>query len=278
MKWNIITDSSCDLFPEENQTGEIQFSSVPFVISVGDQEFVDDETLDLPRMLQAMAHEKHASHTACPSPAVWLEQFEKAENSIAITISANLSGSMNSALTARDMALEKDPNKKILILDSRSTGPELVLCVEKIREMIEKGATMEEIEAWGNRFFDDTKVLFALCSFNNLVKNGRMSKMKGILAQALGMWGIGCGSLEGTILIEGKTRGEKKAVKMLVQSMQEKGYAGGKACISHCENPVLAETLKKNIQESWPEAEVEILPTRGLCSYYAEHKGLILSF
>ena len=56
-------------------------------------------------------------------------KFEKADRTFAITISSQLSGSMNSALTARDLALEADPDKKIAVLDSRSTGPELVLCV-----------------------------------------------------------------------------------------------------------------------------------------------------
>lgn len=46
MKWNIVTDSSCDLFPGTLEDSEIQISSVPFIISVGDRDFIDDETLD----------------------------------------------------------------------------------------------------------------------------------------------------------------------------------------------------------------------------------------
>lgn len=98
MKWSIVTDSSCDLLPMSRQNGEIQISSVPFVISIGNQDFVDDENLDTQEMLQAMEHEKALSHTSCPSPNAWLGQFEKADYIIAITISSQLSGSMNSAL------------------------------------------------------------------------------------------------------------------------------------------------------------------------------------
>ena len=78
--------------------------------------------------------------------------------------------------------------------------------------------------------------------------------------------------------MKGKTRGSKKAVKMLVASMQEKGIRGDKASISHCDNFALAETLKKSILEVWKNAEIEILPTRGLCSYYAERGGMIISY
>ena len=124
MNWNIITDSSCDLLPSASPDGRIRLTSVPFTIRIGERDFVDDEHLDTLEMLSAMEHERSASHTSCPTPDAWLAQFEQADCAIAITISSQLSGSMNSALAARDMALEKDPDKKIVILDSFSTGPE----------------------------------------------------------------------------------------------------------------------------------------------------------
>ena len=278
MKWNIVTDSSCDLMPMSRQNGEIQISSVPFTISIGGQDFVDDENLDTRTMLQAMEREESASHTSCPSPAAWLAEFEKADYTIAITISSQLSGSMNSAMTAKEMALEHNSQKKIAVIDSRSTGPELVLCVEEIEKLIRRGADFDDIVLHAVNYLKKTKVQFALSSFDNLVKNGRMSKVTGFLAKALGMWGIGGGSEEGKIVIEGKTRGAKRAVKMLMDRMLEKGYRGEKTAISHCDNPALAEALKKSILAVWKNAEIEILPTRGICSYYAERGGLIVSY
>lgn len=278
MKWNIVTDSSCDLLPMSRQNGEIQISSVPFTITIGNQDFVDDENLDTQKMLLAMEREKSASHTSCPSPNAWLRQFEKADNVIAITISSQLSGSMNSANVAKEMALEQNPQKKIAVIDSRSTGPELVLCVEEIEKLIRRGADFEDIVLHAMYFLKKTKIQFALSSFDNLVKNGRMDRMTGFIARALGMWGIGGGSEEGKIVMEGKTRGAKKAVKLLIESMRDKGFRGEKAAISHCDNLPLAESLKKGILEVWKNAEVEILPTRGLCSYYAERGGLIVSY
>ncbi len=278
MKWNIVTDSSCDLLPMSRGNGEIQISSVPFVISVGNQDFVDDEYLDAQEMLRAMEQEKAASHTSCPSPNAWLTQFEKADYIIAITISSQLSGSMNSAMVAKEMALEQNPQKKIAVIDSRSTGPELALCVEEIEKLIRRGTDFEDIVLHATTFLKRTKVLFALSSFDNLIKNGRISKITGAIARALGMWGIGGGSDEGKIVMEGKVRGAKKAVKALIEKMREKGFRGDKIAISHCDNSMLAETLKESILEIWKNAEIEILPTRGLCSYYAERGGLIVSY
>ena len=278
MKWNIVTDSSCDLPSVNRSSQDIQISSVPFTISVGAQDFVDDENLDTQRMLCAMEQEKSASHTSCPAPNAWLAQFEKADCTIAITISSQLSGSMNSAMVAREMALEQEPQKKIAVIDSRSTGPELALCVEEIEKQIQSGVSFENIVSYATSFLKKTRVMFALSSFDNLIKNGRMSKIAGFIAKKLGMWGIGGGSDEGKIVVEGKTRGAKNAVEMLINKMKEKGFSGYKAAISHCDNPSLAEALKKRILEIWKNAEVEIFPTKGLCSYYAERGGLIVSY
>ena len=54
MKWNIVADSSCDLFDTDLSDPEIGFVTVPFVLQVGEREFLDDAGLSVPEMLDAM--------------------------------------------------------------------------------------------------------------------------------------------------------------------------------------------------------------------------------
>lgn len=278
MRWNIVTDSSCDLPPAGDESELVRVSSVPFVISVGEKDFIDDVGLDTESMLRAMEQSKSASHTSCPTPQSWIEEFEKADQSIAITISSQLSGSMYSARIARDIVVERDPGKKIAILDSCSTGPELAICEERLLEMIRAGWDFERIVSAAEATLKRTHVAFALSSFDNLVKNGRMSRIVGFLARKLSMWGIGVGSEEGVIDIRGKARGSLAALAMLVEEMKQRGFAGGRTMISHCQNRKLAEKLRDMIRNLWPQCEVRILAARGLCSYYAERGGLILAY
>ena len=200
------------MFGFEKEHENIVFSSVPFTISVGDENFVDDRNLDVDGMIDSMDACAEASHTACPSPHAWQEKFEQEGNVIAITISSKLSGSYNSACAAKDMVLEEQPDKKIAVIDSRSAGSELVLLVKKICELIESGADFETVVEKAELYSRHTHVVFALSSFNNLVKNGRMSKIVGFVANKLGFWGIGIGSEQGTIEIKQKIRGSKKAL------------------------------------------------------------------
>ena len=120
MAWMIVCDSSCEIRELEHPSAGVQFALVPFKIRVGEREYVDLATLNVPQMLQAMTDYNGASTTACPSPEEWAEYFLQADNCIALTISSNLSGSYNAAVAARTMVLEEHPEKKIFILDTLS--------------------------------------------------------------------------------------------------------------------------------------------------------------
>ena len=114
----------------------MQFSLVPFKIRVGEREYVDLATLNVPQMLQAMTDYNGASTTACPSPEEWAELFLMADKSIALTISHNLSGSYNAALAAREMVLEEHPEKQIFVLDTLSCSGALAGAAELANKLI----------------------------------------------------------------------------------------------------------------------------------------------
>ena len=95
MAWMIVSDTSCDIRELSPLSPGVQFSLVPFKIRIGEREYVDLPTLNVPQMIQAMTDYNGASTTACPSPEEWAEKFLQADQVIAMTISSNLSGSYN---------------------------------------------------------------------------------------------------------------------------------------------------------------------------------------
>ena len=113
MNWKIVADSSCDLMQKDIAGAEPDFSTVPFVITIGGREYEDNEALDTLAMVTDMEQCEEAGCTACPSPMSWVSEFAGAEQVIAITISSQLSGSFNSACLGRDLALESQPEKKV---------------------------------------------------------------------------------------------------------------------------------------------------------------------
>ena len=60
--------------------------------------------------------------------------------------------------------------------------------------------------------------------------------------------------------------------------MKGLGYKGGLVVIDNCLNPRTSASLKEMLLAEYPDAEIRIEPTRGLCSFYAEKGGLMIGF
>ena len=190
----------------------------------------------------------------------------------------DLSGSYNSACTAKQMVLEEDPDRKIEILNSRGTGPSLNMIIYKLRDLILQGLTFEEVCQRIHEYMEDHKLIFALSSYHNLVNNGRMPKIAGIVLGHLGLWGVGIASEEGTIKMKKIAKGGKRTLQVIMNDFKERVANKGCIVISHCNNEEFAANLRKAVMSIYPDMEVRIMNTRGLCSYYAEQGGIIVGF
>ena len=276
--WHLVSDTSCDLHTLEGSGGAFDFSTIPFSIRIGDKEYIDDESMPVEEMLTANENHAEMAQTSCPSPEDWREKFAAEGPVIAFTISSALSGSYNSACTAKQMLQEENPGKQIAVIDSRATGPEVAMLILKARELILAGRSFEETEEALNREAEKIHTVFALASYHNLIKAGRVSRLIGFIAGHLGFWGIGIGSDEGEIAIRGKARGDRSMIRFLVDEIRKIGTAGNQILISHCQNLRNAASLKEQLEEAFRGIKVSLMETRGLDSFYAERRGLIVGF
>ena len=273
---NIVADSCCDL-RETIKTDEYSFVTVPFTFEFDNASYVDDDSIDINALLNSIETCKEAGKTACPPAGMWYEYFKQEGDAIAVTISSNLSGSYNSACAAKQMILEEFPDKKVAVIDVKSTGPENAMTINHMIEDIKNHKSFEEVVDGANEFARVTHTIFTLSSFNNLIKNGRMSAIKGLIAEKLGFWGIGIGSDEGTIEVIDKVRGEGKTARRIVEVIKE-NRSGNLITISHVNNIDMANRIKDELLAYDPNIKIDILETRGLDSFYAERGGIIIGY
>lgn len=279
MLWHLVADTSCDLFRLEGGEGIFDFATIPFTIRIGDREYTDNENISVEDMLSANESRVDSAGTSCPSPDEWLQKFSAPGPVLAFTISSALSGSYNSACTARTMLQEEEPDKQIFVIDSRATGPEEAMLIWKARELILAGAQdPAEVARKLNEEAEKLHTIFALASYHNLIRAGRVSRLIGFIAGHLGFWGIGIGDEKGEIAIRGKARGDKSMIRFLMEEIRRIGVAGKQVVISHCQNEKDALALKEQLTAAFAGLAVTILSTRGLDSYYAERRGLIIGF
>ncbi len=270
----IVADSSSDVFEFEG----IPFASSPLKIITAQKEYVDNGRLDTENMVNELLSYSGKSSTACPSPSDWLDAFGDAKFVFCITITSNLSGSYNSALIAKEDYETLHPDRKVFVFDSLSTGPEMKLIIEKIVELINEGFEFEEVCHKVTSYSERTGLLFMLESMRNLANNGRVSHLTAKAAGLLGIRVVGKASDIGTLEVLDKCRGEKKALRNILENMINLGFKGGKVRISHCFNIAAAESLKSIITETFPDALTEIYSAGGLVSFYAEKGGLLVGF
>ena len=282
MTWKIVSDSSCDLRAASFHSDSVAFELVPLRIQVGAQAFLDSDQLSVPELLAAMAAEKAASSTACPSPAAFARAFETADRVVCVTISSNLSGTYHAACIGREMVLEEHPEKQICVLDSRAASGAMVLLIRRAQALMEAagdGGDFQAICDQLRRYQATLRTCFTLENFDNLIKNGRMRPLVGTLLHSLGIHVIADATPQGTIHVADKARGEQKTYRAIAALMSSsKDCAGAEVVISHCENLAGALALKEQILASLPVKSVDILSCRGLTSFYAMEKGLIVGY
>ena len=272
MKRKIVADSSCDMW----ELNGVDFAVAPMTISTDNKHYVDNQELDVHLMSEELAKYKGVSHTACPSVGSWLDCYEGFDEIFVITLTGAMSGTYNSAMTAKGIYEEENENVKVHVFDSLSTGPEMRLLIEKLKEMIEEDLPFEEIVEKGQDYLNHSRLFFALKSLHNFAMNGRVSKT---VASAIGVLNISIfatASEEGTIQQISKCRGEKKVVKSMIEHLENAGYHGGKVRISHADNLKLAHNVRDKILELYPNADIIVYPMGGLCTYYAEIGGLLV--
>ncbi|HWP52311.1 MAG TPA: DegV family protein [Clostridia bacterium] len=279
--WQLVADSSCDLDPENFDTGEIPFATVPLKIIVGDKEFVDLPETEVNQMFAAMKAFAGAATSSCPSPHAFAEQFCKAAHTIAVTITSGLSGSYNCAVQAMNMVLDEHPDKKIHVVDSRSTAGSMVLILRQLKKLVEQGIPFDDIVRQIESYRDSMKIIFSLANFDNLVKNGRMSRAAGVLATALNIRAVATNTAEGVIEVIEKPRGEKRAIERMVALMgRYKDMTGKPVVITHCNNPGAVRIMCDLIKATYgtKDSDITILECACLTSFYAGDQGLLLSF
>lgn len=278
MSYKIIVDSCGELTEEMKKDGH--FASVPLELDVDGYHVIDDETFNQAEFLEKVSQSKNCPKSSCPSPQKYVEAFEgDAEDIYIVTLSAELSGSYNSAVLARNLYLEEHDDKNIYIFNSRSASVGETLIALHVQELAEQGLSFDEVVAQGEDYIANQDIYFILENLETLRKNGRLSNLKALVASALNIKPVMGATPEGTICQLGQARGMGKALDQMVAAMLKNVKDGEKKilAISHCNCPERAELLKEKVEKQAFFREIIILDTRGVSTMYANDGGVIMS-
>ncbi len=166
----IVTDSTCDLTPE--QASQIGIDAIAHLhVRFGNDSYVDGVTLGRQQFLTLLKENPNFPTTSQPSVGDFVEIYEqfKGDPIVSIHISRSLSGTIASAEAACPMV-----NGDITVIDSRSLNAGMTLLLAEAARMARSGASARDIKERIESLVPRTRLNFALESLESLQRGGRV--------------------------------------------------------------------------------------------------------
>lgn len=228
--YQIISDGSCDLTPEWAK--EHQVTVVPFYVSFDSEKYLKENVeLGIRDFYQQMVdNPKVYPKSSMPSVQDYADVFEPLAKAgtpvICICITTKFSGSMQSAINAREMILEDYPEAEITIIDSTiNTVLQGLYVMEAVRlrdagvGYQESVKRLEEIKSTG-------RIFFTVGDIEYLKHGGRIGKVAGVAGSLLGIRPV-ITLKQGEIFPSGIGRSRKsttsKCIDLLINYIKENG-------------------------------------------------------
>lgn len=251
-KIKIITDSTCDLSREVVEKYDIEV--IPLLVNFGEESYLDGPEMNFEGLIKKIEDTGLFPTTAQVIPQRFFEIYKKYLDEgfkiISIHLSSKMSGTYQSACIAKNM-LETD---NIFVIDSMNVTTGLGTLVIYASRMLEKGMEIEEIVKELENAKPHVKSMLLFNSLDHLVKGGRLSKTAGFIGNMLGIKPMLCVK-DGEMEVVDKVRGSKKALKNIVEYLEELDVKE--------DNPIILLNAKGEdidiLREKLKEKNVEIL-------------------
>ena len=274
-KIKLITDSSCDLNKDIIEKYNIHV--VPLNVHFGEDTYMDGE-LDKKEFYDRMSTSKELPKTSCPSPEKFMSSYEGDENVIVFTIASKLSGTYSTAILAKNMILEDNPNKKIAVIDTDTGSIAQGQYVVKAAKLIAEGKSFEEVVEAIETLKKDHFFYGSLETLDNAIKGGRVNPVAGKLINVLNMKMIvkvGNGEVKPIDSARGSNNSIKKVIGKISDVISEGNYTS--LAIAHANCLDKAEKIKEMILKDHKFDEITISEIGSVMGVYAAEGAVLVS-
>ena len=259
-KVKVFTDSAADLPQEMLERYDI--GVVPILVTFPDRSYADGVELSASEFYRLMDDSPKLPITSQPSPHDFVQAFspflEASLAIVSVNLSSGLSGTVESALLAKDTLGDKA--RELHIVDSQAASMGQGALVLLAAYLAEQGRSAKEIVQAVQAARQKLVHLFTLDTMENMVKGGRVSRAKGTLGDLLNIKPILFLDDAGKIDLLDKVRGRKKSLKYLLDSYTSHAKPSGYPYlgISHADSLEEAREVAEQMQTLQPDTPVVI--------------------
>ncbi len=256
---SIVTDSSSDLSEEIVRAHGIHVT--PMALVDGDRSYRDGIDITAEEFHARLDDDGPVPTTSQPSPADYMESFERAAEDGEAVLAVILSSTLSGAFASAEAAARRFHGVPVHLFDSLGASLLQGLLTLKATEMAERAVPPEEIVAELKRIREQSGILFTVDTFDRLLASGRVSRGRAILGSVLSVKPILGMTPDGSVVPMGKALGRIRARGALIDAMAARMPAGAKKVrfgIVHVAYPEVIEPIRAELQRRWG-SDVEIL-------------------
>jgi DegV family protein with EDD domain len=270
-KWNIalVTDSTCDL-PQE-VLDFYQINMLPININFGENHYLDKLTItpdQFYRLLDTSPdHPKSAQVNEKAFTNLYSHLASHYDSVIAIHLSDKLSGTFNSSQRAAQ-TISREFSKPVTVLNSNSISGALGLVILRAAQAIEAGYSHDQVVTMATNWEKDLSLFVSVKTMKYLIKGGRVSAFKGLLAGILNVHPVIQIDEAGKAVVVNKTFNQKACMDKVMHHISRR--CGNKKIwnyiILHASNPEAASWYTKKMVELTgmnPLSTINISPVIG---------------
>jgi DegV family protein with EDD domain len=244
----IVTDSTADLPTQVAQ--ELGIAVVPLTVFFGDEAFLDGVEIDRDTFYARLAESKALPRTSQPSPAKFVEAYQRliaegADAILAIQVAGKLSGTIQAARTAIGLLPEGTRQIPIELLDSNSVSDGLGYMVQHASKLAQAEKSLEEIRSEVEDIASRTHIFAVLDTLEFLRRGGRIGAASAFLGNLLSFKPI-LSVDEGEVHPVERPRTRSKAYARVAQLLADVGELEHAAIVAS--NDEVGEQLREAVQ------------------------------
>lgn len=279
--YEIITDSGCDLPQQMQQELNIKMACLTLNFRGQEKEdSVDDGIRELYDALRA----GESAKTAAVNPDTWARAMEpvlqQGKDALVLAFSSGLSTTYQSAVIAMEDLLEKYPDRKIRVVDTRAASLGQGLLVWYACRKRDEGLDMEQVADWVEEHKLHLCHWFTVDDLMYLKRGGRISAATAIVGTMLGIKPVMHMDDDGHLINMSKARGRKASIQAVAEKMGQLGLPGENKTVFICHGDCLedARYLEKLVREKYGVEEVFIGYTGAVIGSHSGPGTLALFF
>ncbi len=257
-KWKIalVTDSTCDLSPD--LLDKYQINMVPINISFGENQYLDKVTIQPEQFYSLLSTSPDFPRSAQVNESAFVNLYSHLatyyDSVIAVHLSDKLSGTIFSSQRAA-RKVSREFGKPVSVINSLNLSGALGLIVLKTAEAIEAGIPHSKIVRMAEKWVRGTRIFVSVRTLRYMVRGGRVSAARGIIAKMLNINPIVSIDPTGKAVVFDKSFSQRSNMRKVMGYVREIAAKNKiwNYVVLHAENPKAAD---------WYSDQMEMLTGR----------------